>query len=940
MNYLKWNEVLASNFFNELNAEKPVNLFITKDEIIKIGEQYFSQPKDEIIWNDFVNAVKEDLSGYQQDNKLIKRASDKLYYFKHYRQNYQYPPYFIYLLLSIYPFTEFSEDIDAKSYYKPVNEILSRDGLPTWTTLNQQYNWIDIWQDLEYWSIVEKNLQLGYFAYIQVSSQKYIDYPRTQALLKPGFYKKFKQLLFDQEIGPGTIIPEIKLINLISENKSILELKDNIIKVLKDKEHPLHLSVITKIKNFIKNWDGVADIHSVTEIEQHMVIAKVYLCFEIKEEYKLNFYLRIFSNYPFPPDLSLKDKTSHQNFPLQEEKNGWSKRIEILALKNLYMEDTFNQWRANFILNDVIIFVDASRYSLFNNFISVDLVEAGERCYLMIKNSLTELDDLTNFYSNSLNGCISKKDDDFDNIPEGFSFYLIENIKAQFPPFINFREANEIEVKIQNGIQIYGRKFLKYIVPEVLVEGLDPQLNLLVRFKNSGDIKELKRSYKKEIPLWSLKTQDDKPLPYNSPFEFCYNSNERNISIGKGYYELMSSDKYHVGDNIPCTNSFGHVTSVQNESVGLCGNSFINDISILKSNNRCYGNLFCIYNSSVNNLGFPQFQKWDYDPNSELLLNYLSIKGEVNISEFFNAFKTIYLRENKSIDSEDINILSRLSLNYYSILGFVTRFGDYGEKILTNKPQLLQLPGNKLVSGKRFLIKGARTKSLITQILNFCKDNRKSFHIDWNNHDETTKKFLLPRSLILTISVKSNEELLKSINLFCNSNGLLFQSEIIYTLGLLSYVSSLDKYLSSLQSDVNFKVYDAKKRIFDVDKLKFIKVNTLPVRKNLIVEYQFNPYTYIYKYYSSNYSYTVDKNLGIYLTLAANKIKVISYDRAYNSITIPSSTPLPFLFARILYLMSGSAPANFQDASCMWFQKYGNIDSVVADIILEKLNQK
>ncbi len=44
MDYLKWNNILASYFFNEQNAEKPVNLFITKEEIIKIGEPYFSEP--------------------------------------------------------------------------------------------------------------------------------------------------------------------------------------------------------------------------------------------------------------------------------------------------------------------------------------------------------------------------------------------------------------------------------------------------------------------------------------------------------------------------------------------------------------------------------------------------------------------------------------------------------------------------------------------------------------------------------------------------------------------------------------------------------------------------------------------------------------------------------------------------------------------------------
>jgi len=96
MDYIKWNNILASNFFNEENAEKPVNLFITKDEIIKTGELHIGNSSPGIVWNDFINAINEDLKSYNQENKLVKRANDRLAYYKSARQDYEFPPYLLY----------------------------------------------------------------------------------------------------------------------------------------------------------------------------------------------------------------------------------------------------------------------------------------------------------------------------------------------------------------------------------------------------------------------------------------------------------------------------------------------------------------------------------------------------------------------------------------------------------------------------------------------------------------------------------------------------------------------------------------------------------------------------------------------------------------------------------------------------------------------------
>ena len=208
MNYLEWNNSLTAHFFKEERAEKKVDLFITKEEIIRVGsgsDNLFNNDP----WSDFVISILTD--PLSTSRNLTKRALSWLKVRKSTPENFEYPPYFIYLILSIYPFTEYQDDIHANSYYTPINKILKRDLLPTWKHQTQELNWIPIWQDLEEWSIIERNLQLGFFEYIKTGNHVYVDYPRSQALLNPSFYSHLKELLFDLCISPGSVLSESKI---------------------------------------------------------------------------------------------------------------------------------------------------------------------------------------------------------------------------------------------------------------------------------------------------------------------------------------------------------------------------------------------------------------------------------------------------------------------------------------------------------------------------------------------------------------------------------------------------------------------------------------------------------------------------------------------------------------------------------------------------------
>ncbi|HRI47353.1 MAG TPA: hypothetical protein PK559_09645 [Ignavibacteriaceae bacterium] len=928
MNYIGWNDILAAHFFKEEMAEKRVNLFITKGMIISIGEKEGIKGD---IWKDFVNAITIDLDGYGQKSKLIRRANYWLNERLKNESKFTFPPYINYLVMSIYPFTEFDEKIHAHSYYEPVNSILERDGLPKWSNLNKDYNWLSILVDLEKWSIVEQNLQLGYYEYIKSGGNVYVDFPRTQSLLTPRFYNQFKTILYEKDVEPHSELGHTKIVTLIRDNLNRINLRKNVLDIIYDTKHPLHLQLIDKISNFVYFWDGITDNENEGERKTDSTIAKLFISFEI-ENSKLMFYYRIFSRAPYPPDLIFEE------ISCLEEKYGWSKKIKLPFKEQIKLIDEANKWKASFLIDEVLIFIDGSLHGL-NGWISTNYLTHGQSFYLLIKKKSEALNKITDFFNSESNGTLKQRDEDYEGIPEDFYLFFVERIRSECKPYLIFKDIKRIEIDVINGIQITGRKYLKYLTPEILIDGISPETKLSAKYLNNGDTFELLNSTKKKSPRWFLKKMNKDCLPYDSPFEIVRESSENSQErLGMGSYELLSSDKFTLNNNLPKFDVYAKESnSLSKEQPYLCGNEIQGELNILRNNERCYGNLQFMFKPQCTGIGFLNMNKWQYDPITDLLLNYLSIKGRLSTVEFFEAFKIINYQKFPDGNEMDINILSRLSLNHYFTSGHISRFGNNYQRVFINPPQIIQMPSDKIVNGTKYLLIGARTKSFMDNILKFCQHNEK-FHLSQEKPQEEVKKFLFPTKITLRVNGQKSDQINENIKKFCTDCSVSFQENIIYSLGLLTMLPSIGDYFNSLTSDPVRQVYSVKMKIFDVDNLKFTPIATVPEETGILIEYQFNAYTYIYKYYQNNSSYTVDKNLGIFLTLSRFRKKTICY-KNNEGLIIQASTPLPILFSRFAYLLNGELPVN-ERINERWFLKYINIDIVAADILLEKLDQK
>ena len=156
MNYSDWNELIANYFFNSNNSSEEVFLFISKNEIIKLGINKLTNLSEDLIWKNYINSLRK---GSRTTTKkyLLDNAIEE---FNSWKSNKKELPFFIsYLVSFILTITEFTEDFNSNNYYGKLNEFLNSNGFVGENIKSVKE--IDIlWKELEIWS---KDIQNGEF---------------------------------------------------------------------------------------------------------------------------------------------------------------------------------------------------------------------------------------------------------------------------------------------------------------------------------------------------------------------------------------------------------------------------------------------------------------------------------------------------------------------------------------------------------------------------------------------------------------------------------------------------------------------------------------------------------------------------------------------------------------------------------------------------------
>jgi hypothetical protein len=626
MNYLKWNNAIGKWLFNEENAEKEVYLFITRHDIVKIGREYGLNGEDEEIFDDYINALREGVPGRPSQNNIIIHA---LYAYKKWKEKNkkeptaEFPLYLNYISLFVLPLTEdHNHNLRSDAYYPRINRFLSKYNLPSLPYQNESMNLNVLWEDLEEWSIDQKNTELGYFELHPFTNSRwvYVGKPLSQSILPLQAIRNLPQFFEICGLVPDDEIDSSKFRNLLSANGARhLGLGSNVINIIKDPGNELGQSIINIVKKNFQEWTGNTDQYDkeTETTKKGNTIAQLRLCVEGDNARGYRTYYRLFSKLDFPEDLTFTFE--NREFKCQQFGKGWSKPLSLPFKEGLVLQDKLNKWHAKFPEKEVRLFIEGKNFHL-SGWIEVLYMVTSRMLLLAKEEHSASIEEWGELFSNGgfrrIKGAI---------IADDLALYEIYNPQIEHPDFPLLQFKTDKRIKLSGGMKIGMRTWHIDFLPDVTIEyGLGTE-RVFIKYEDSDDKIPLKLKYGGH-PIWEI---------------------PQNIEINKGFYikvdyENVKGDQlrnYIIDthdkldklseEDLPARDKFGQIFNEREKTEYALG------VSLITKNERTIRTRQDIYyydfRPKATKCGFEINASDDFNKSDDLLVTYLTVKGKSNV---------------------------------------------------------------------------------------------------------------------------------------------------------------------------------------------------------------------------------------------------------------------------------------------------------------------
>ncbi len=930
MNYFKWNERIAKYFFNSSNAGKEIYLYLTKDDIIRMGSS--DTLRGEHVWNDFICSIRD--RKVEGGQNLLIEAMEIYSNWQHSPHKAEIMPSFLaYLVLFILPLTsEFDDLFRANNYYGRLNIFLRSNSFLTPEIGTNNFQLLDpLWSSLAAWSNDLKNGELGIFTLRQFGNPKwiYVGKPLSQCLVPPHIMRMLPEFFSRCGLIPGFIYSNSEFRRILLEYGSQnLGLKPNVIQLIKHSNaHELGNSIIEIVAQEYKKWTGETHKRDLSvstlfdSITHSHTIFAIYLQIKLNlMQEKIDFSYRTYYVNEYPEDLQFGE------FENLYETNGWSRTLNIPFRSDYFeLRDDYNKCIAKSPKQNVYIFINASNFRLSGAYcLQTKLLSKTEQMFLLCDQSIKQsIIDWGNTFSLE-----DFQELHFDGLPNGFSLFRIKNPRESHPtiPLLTIYQNKKIE--LANGIKVRHRTYLKEHLPEVEIINADGNEEVFLQYRN-----DVHKVYLEKCNQVSNRWI----LPENIKLETDFFIKIKDIEV-EGYnvaYAVVSSLNTAIkirNDELPKRDKFGR--NLLNDSEQFClGSNLINPNLQSDAYQSPWANLF--RPRDPNNDRERLIPNYEEHPGNSLA-SFLSLKQILTTEDFYDAFEFFYSKE-KFGENQSLNLtkIKKASLNFYDYLGILDY--DYKtKKIVLNRPQLILIPS---IKGRRALLIGGRDHSLINKIVHAAPRNGLVFEI--SNQFESNQRLLLPDRILIT-GFGSNRDVENNLDRFAKDLEIDYARGYYPQLALMLYSADLEEYRSELstQPDEDNRDFDWVRKEFNTRTLLYEKVVGDFNKTFSLVEYKFNEYTYKTKLWIENISYIVDKNWGTFLALDEGNItsQYILYDLNGSSLGIPTKLPLPRILAESVLLLNGFAP-KLKEIDGMYYRIYENVPEIFARNLFQKLKQ-
>ena len=330
MDYLSWNNAIASSFFRPQVAGRPVYLYVTHQLVVEIAHLHGTEGSE------FIEAVKHG-PGWITDGRLS--LCGKAYrLFKDWKcspqtRDQKYPPFIAYLaLFSLAAGVE--GHFAAHAYYPRLNSLLGEhpeSGPPA--VFDRMW---ELWLALEDWSKVEMDGSLGNFNFNISGGWEHVGLPIGQMLLSEDERNALPELFRDRALDPDSPPSEAAMLALLREcGHSYLHRRTRSLLASGADANSVSALVRAVIAE-LEHWDGTTEVQDGLQ-GQRRYSSTLRLCCRIDPAAATAaFRLRCKASVDYPEAGLRLTHPDIGSLLCEEEALGWSTELQSDATGSLY----------------------------------------------------------------------------------------------------------------------------------------------------------------------------------------------------------------------------------------------------------------------------------------------------------------------------------------------------------------------------------------------------------------------------------------------------------------------------------------------------------------------------------------------------------------------------------------------------------------------------
>ena len=467
LTYLDWNDKIAKHFFNPDKSGIRVWFSVERELIDEIAK------KNGVNFENFIEAVKKGPDCINRPNQGICSKASAIH--KNWRErSFEYPPYIAYLALFVLAVNHDgdNEGFSENNYYGRLKDMVKEN---LTTTYFQKT--VDLWDDLETWSLKDKKSNFGEFRNDTVGKKFYVGIPQYQAVLKIEDKKKLPDIFWKMGWDSDSNPTEQEILQALKKHQqSLSNQTSNRI----ERGKPDFLSILTdRVLEELRDYDENEQLTEDDEASTKR--GTIEICLDIDTTAQsADFYFRCKRKSGLPEEtFTLKHKNS------QWEVDPSSSIFLSQKIKDLNVEN----WEKDFsaISGKYAFHYKGEKYKIFTpadqldarGWISGQRFLPSKLFYLAVHNSLA--DKVRKWGQSECDKCYAL--DDIEGLSREWRLFEIEGVKGDkliksIIPALSIDQKQRIQFK--GGIRLKrGNQFFNFAPPKIFItEGIEQPKNL------------------------------------------------------------------------------------------------------------------------------------------------------------------------------------------------------------------------------------------------------------------------------------------------------------------------------------------------------------------------------------------------------------------------------------------------------------------------------